>query len=309
MNYYVILSTFSNALALSLIALGIYISFRILKFPDLTCDGSFPLGAAITAILITSGWNPIVVMILSLLAGATAGFVSAYLNVKFKIPGVVSSIVVMTSLYSINLTLLNRATLSIYNMETMFDPLVVFIKKHNIVILKDYPTEFSVTIILTFIIAIIFIAVAYFLNSYSGLSMQIAGDGKKHAIIKGINSNFWICIGIGLANALISLGGSVYAQYQKFADINMGFGMLITGLASVFIGQAIEKFFIKKKNIYISVLFVFIGTLINRYILSIVLIMGISNDLVNLITSIIVTAALLVPSVQSGVKVIFQNKA
>jgi len=290
-----------QALLGSIMCFGVFISFRIIRFPDLTCDGTFPLGACITASLITIGINPFLVTLIAIFSGFISGWITGILNVKFKIPGIVASILVMTALYSVNLLITSNPVISIGKNKTIFTIMYdFFIKK----ISGSYffvNNDIFYSIILLAIVIIIKLLLDYFLHTEYGIAMQSAGDKPKSAIAQAVNVDFLICVGIAIGNGLNALGGSLYAQIQKFADVNMGVGMIIVGLASVYIGEALEKKFYTEKNLFFATLAVIIGSFLYKFAIAIALEMGLSHDYFNLITAIIVTIALLIPSVKNDI--------
>ena len=304
MSSYLLISTFTLTLLLTILSIGVFFSFRILTFPDLTCDGTFPLGAAISALAITMGIHPIPAIILSVIGGAIAGYFVGILSMNFKVPGVVSSILVMTGLYSINLFLLQKPNLSIYEYETVFSKFSDLLG--DLLSGFAYSREISAILLLSIILLLIIVFLAVFLNTRSGLKIQIAGDSSKTALIQGININIWTCIGLCLSHSVIALSGSLFAQYQKFADVNSGIGMVVIGLAAVFIGDALETTFLKRKNLLFSLIFVFVGTLIYRYVLSLVLSLGIDNTFTNILTSALVLLSILLPKIRADIKSVFR---
>ncbi|MGA9363087.1 MAG: ABC transporter permease [Bacteroidota bacterium] len=305
MSDYLILQSTILSLVLAITSVGIFISFRILKFPDLTCDGSFPLGGAVTAVSITSGIHPLCAILLALLGGGIAGYFVGTLNAKFKVPAVVASILVMTGLYSVNLFVLQRPQVNFGSADTVFLEASKFLQ--SVVELGRLENVWVAIILLSAIVCGLILALTFFLNSIHGLRMQMSGDSPKTALIHGVNSKRWTGIGLFLANSLIAFSGSLLAQYQGFADVNSGIGMVVTGLAGVFIGDALEKTVLSRKSIFVSLLFVLIGTAVYRFVLAFILALGVESTFTNVMTSACVLLAVLLPRVQAEVRAVFRR--
>ncbi|MCQ4725424.1 ABC transporter permease [Anaerotignum faecicola] len=231
----ILIGVLEQGLIYGIMALGVYITYKILDFPDLTVDGTFPMGAAVTAVLITGGANPYAALIASFAAGALAGAVTGLIHVKFKVRDLLSGIIMMTALYSINMRITGKANVPIFTQPTVFDnPAVNSVMPHGFTAYK------------TFFIALILSLVAkYLLDGYlrtkSGYLLRAAGDNpvivtslaKDHGLVK--------IVGLAIANGLVALGGSAMCQQQRFFDISMGTGTVVIGLASVIIGTNIFK--------------------------------------------------------------------
>ncbi len=216
-----------------LVALGIFISFRILEFPDLTVDGSFPLGAAVSASLIVSGFDPFLATFLALLAGCLAGFVTAWLNVRLKILHLLASILTMIALYSINLRIMGRPNIALITEDTILTP---FSKLADMLGVSSYMLMPFVFLLLAIVIKLL---LDWFLGSKMGLAMRATGANAKMARANGIYDSRMILLGVAMANGLVALGGAVFAQSQGSADITMGVGVIVIGLASVIGGEAL----------------------------------------------------------------------
>lgn len=230
-----ILSVFEQGMIYAIMALGIYITYKILDFPDLTVDGSFPMGAAITAVLISKGWNPLLTLPVSAAAGALTGCLTGLIHVKLKVRDLLSGIIMMTALYTVNLRITGKANLPIYNMDTIFDN--DFIKAVIPEFLYPYRT--------VIIVLIITLAAKYILDWYmstkSGYLLRAVGDNDTIITSMGVDKGLVKIVGLSIANALVALGGCIYAQQQRFFDMSMGTGTMVIGLASVIIGTSLFK--------------------------------------------------------------------
>jgi len=217
-----------SGLIYSFVALGVYISFRILSFPDLTVDGSFPLGAAVVVVLILAGIHPWVATLAAALAGGVAGMVTAALNQFGKIPNLLASILTMTALYSVNLHIIGGANIPLMRGETVITPFL------GLAGLADYYIR---PLVLLFFVAIILVVLWRFLESDSGLAMRATGENLRMARAQGVRTSWQIFIGMAISNALVAMGGAFYAQINRYADTSLGIGTIVLGLAAVIIGS------------------------------------------------------------------------
>lgn len=301
MSAYAFWTAIWQGLLASIMALGIFVSFRIVKFPDLTCDGSYPLGASIAAVLILNGVNPFATTILAVLAGCLAGSLTGLLNTKFKIPAIISSILVMSSLYSVNLLVMGRPILSIRKEDTIFATLYS--------IQEGLPTQFAGVNSNLLIMPIVFLVIAFFLKialdwflgSRFGVALRITGANPRLANSLTINTNLTNITGLAIANGLIALSGAMFAQTQRFSDVNLGFGMVIVGLASVFIAEGLESQISKRASIALATTFVIIGSIIYKLAIALAYEAGLKTDYFNILTSTIVFLALLAPNIRSEI--------
>lgn len=299
----IIIGSLEQGLIYALMALGVYLSFRILDFPDLSVEGSFPMGAAISALAIVQGVDPFLSLILAFIGGGIAGLITALLNTKGKIDGLLAGIITMTGLYSINLKIMGTSNLSVFRLDTVFTPI------NN---LKDFLTEnfasnnfiHSLTpwfycIILAIVIYIIKKIIDWFLQTDLGLAIRATGDNPAMIRSFGVNTNTSIIIGLMLSNALVGLSGGLLAQYQAYSDVQMGIGMIVIGLASVIIGQAIFG----TKTIRRASFAVIIGAIIYRFVIALALYLPwIGPTDMKLITAVIVILALIIPNLSAKSK-------
>uniref|UniRef100_A0A7V4TGK2 ABC transporter permease n=1 Tax=Candidatus Caldatribacterium saccharofermentans TaxID=1454753 RepID=A0A7V4TGK2_9BACT len=244
-----------EGLLFGILALGVFITFRCLNFPDLTVDGSYPLGAAVFALMMYRGYGPIAGVVGALAAGALAGLFTGVLHTFSRIPALLSGILTMICLYSINLRIMGRPNISLsenLGHRTIF------------VILRDaFPTVPEVYVRFLFLFALLVVLkflLDAFLQTEIGLSIRATGDNETLVATQGINPDDMKLIGISLSNALVALSGAMFAQYQSFVDINMGIGMVISGLASVIVGEVL----LRGKTIFVMTLQVIVGSVVYR---------------------------------------------
>ncbi len=282
MNLIQFLSALELGLLYSLVTLGVYLTFRTINFPDLTVDGAFPLGAAVAGALIVHDVNPYVATICAMFAGALAGFVTGYLHIRWKILGLLAGILTMTALYSINLRIMGRPNIAILTEPTIF----TFLKgTHSIL--------FIITIIVILTVCLLY----RFLISQLGLTLRAIGINGPASPSYGINVGTMILIGLSLSNALVALAGALFAQAHGFADISMGTGTLITGLASVIIGESIFH----KRHIFWMLISGVLGSILYRIVIGLALntqIAGLKASDLNLITAVLVIIAMLMPQIR-----------
>jgi len=287
----ILFSSLEQGLAYGLMALGVYLTFRVLDFPDLTVDGSFPLGAAITSRLIISGMNPVLATVISILLGAGAGLITGILNTKLKITGLLAGILTMTALYSINLRVMGRPNLALLREPTILRMITDF----------GIPREYTTILVFGIIVLAVKLLVDYFLHTELGMAVRATGDNPKMISSLGVNTDLMIILGLALANGLTALSGAMVAQYQGFADAGMGIGMIIIGLASVIIGESI----IRTRKIILTTVGVILGSVVYRFAVSLALRIGFTPTDLKLITAILVIIALSAP--EFGIAKFFKN--
>jgi len=286
------LGTLETGLIFGLVALGVYLSFRILQFPDLTVDGSFPLGAAVAAVLIVdAGANPYLATLLAAVAGAGAGLMTAWLNVRLKILNLLASILTMIALYSINLRIMGRPNIALLGEPTVFEPLDRL----------GIPGTMAVPAALFVVVVIAKLAVDWFLTSEIGLAMRATGANPRMARAQGINTDFYTLAGMAISNALVALAGALFAQSQGAADVTMGVGVIVVGLAAVIGGEAV----ILPRTIFLATLACVAGSILYRVAVALALnaeFIGLKAQDLNLITALLVAGAMVLPSVRAPVK-------
>ena len=261
-----LLGTLEQSFIFAVMVLGVYISYKILDFPDMTVDGSFPLGAAVAAASIVKGVNPVLALILAMVAGAAAGFITGMIHVKLRVTNLLAGIIVMTGLYSINLRIMGKSNIPLFSVKHLFNGNV------------------SAIVVVAVILLIVKLGMDFLLKTKFGFALKALGDNESLIISLGLNEKTLKIYGLMLANSLVALSGAVLAQYQGFADVGMGTGTIITGLASIIIGDAL---FGKKKVIKISMMVIF-GTIIYRTIIALSLKVGMNASDLKLITSALV---------------------
>lgn len=270
-------------LCLSAMAMGIFITMKIFRIPDITTDGSFTLGAVITAILITRNLPMYAIIPAVLLAGAVAGSITGLIHTLLDIDALLAGILVMTGLYSINLITLGRSNVPLLDVDTIFSGIHIF----GIYILND-----ALTIII--FISVIGLLLAYVLKTDFGIAMRATGSNAAMARALGINNNRMKIIGLAIANALTALSGYLVAQYQNFTDINMGIGIVITGLGSVLIGDTVIKWF-NIRGIGLQLVTVLGGSIIFQLVLAFTLAVGVNPNLLKLVTALTVLVIVSAP--------------
>lgn len=269
MNILQLLGSCELGLIYALVAIAVYISFRVIDFPDLTVDGSFPLGAAVSATLLTCGWNPALSCAIAFIAGLASGALTGYLNVRWKILGLLAGILTMTALYSINLRIMgNSPNISLMNEPTIFN-------------------DTHVVMVLLIITVVVILLLQRFFSSHFGLGMRAAGINAKAGAAYGIRTGRMKIVALAISNALVALAGALFAQSQGFADISMGTGTVIVGLASVIIGETIFH----PKSIGLALLACMVGSVLYRVAISLALNaheFGLKASDLNLVTAILV---------------------
>ena len=228
-----IISVFEQGMIYAVMALGMYITYKILDFPDMTVDGSFPLGASLSAVLISQGMNPYLTLLLSFAAGLVAGTITGLIHVKLKVRDILASIIMMTALYSMNLRIAGKANLPIYNCDNIYNNRVM--DRIFAGVLAPYKN----LIVIAVIVLLVKCVLDWYLKTKSGYLLKAVGDNETLVTSMGIDKGKIKILGLAIANGLVSLGGSMFAQQQRFFDASMGVGTAVIGLASVIIGTAL----------------------------------------------------------------------
>lgn len=290
MTLYALLGALEQGFVYGIMVLGVYLTFRVLDFPDLTVDGSLPLGASVSAVAITHGIDPFVSLLLALAAGFLAGVVTALLNTKLKILHLLASILTMIALYSINIRIMDGPNISLLAVGSVIDPLVA----------AGLPGYLASPLAFAVLASSITGALIWFLHTELGLALLATGDNPQMITSQGVNTHTTIIFGVGLSNALVAFSGALIAQNQGAADVNMGVGTIIAGLASVIVGETVFG----KRSVARACVAALIGSVIYR--IAIALALGIKwgrfaftpSDL-NLITALLVIAALVAPKIKA----------
>lgn len=266
----------------AIMALGVYITYKILDFPDLTVDGSFPMGAAIACILIVKGVSPILTLPICFAAGAFVGMLTGLIHVKLKVRDLLSGIIMMTALYTVNLRIAGKANLPIYNMPTIFDNGPV-----NSLFPGSLETYKTVAVILVITLATKFL-LDWYMSTKSGFLLRAVGDNDSIVTSLGVDKGLVKIVGLSIANGLVTLGGCVFAQQQRFFDISSGTGTVVIGLASVIIGTSLFK----KVTFLRVTTSVVIGSLLYKGCVAVAIRMGLSSSDLKLITAVLFLAIL-----------------
>ena len=246
-----------EGLVYGIMALAVFITFRVLDFADMTVDGSFPLGAAVMATLLGVGANPFLAMVVAFASGAAAGAVTAVIHSKLKIPGLLAGILTMTMLYSVNLRILsNRANVSLLKVDTLFKQISSFAGQYT-------SGDYGILLFLLAAVAVILVLINIFFHTDFGLTLGALGSNQQMITSQGMNPEVVKLIGICFSNGLVGIAGSLACMYQGFADVNSGTGTVVAGLASVMIGE----FLLKSNKIEILTLRVILGSILYRAIM------------------------------------------
>lgn len=291
MSLIALLGSIELGLLFGLVALGVFLSFRVLQFPDLTVDGSFPLGAAVAAILIVSGTNAYLATLVAMVAGAGAGLVTAWLNVRLKILNLLASILVMIALYSVNLRIMGRPNVPLLGEDTVFTPLEAL----------PYPTYMTLPIVLLALVTLVKLILDRFLNSEMGLALRATGVNARMVQAQGINPGTSILMGMALSNALVALAGALFAQSQGAADVTLGVGVIVVGLASVIGGEAL----VSPKTVFRATLACIVGSILYRLAVAMALnadFIGLKAQDLNLVTAVLVVIAMVLPNARNPFK-------
>lgn len=299
-----IFGSIESGIIYAIMALGVYLSFRILDFPDLTVDGSFVTGAAVTAVLIVNGVNPFLATIVALFAGFLAGSITGLLHTKGKINALLAGILMMIALYSINLRIMGRSNVPLLNEETVITKITMWWQSlgldsaiNNMLMAIGLDGMIPKTWAILFFMLICTLVIKYttdwFLSTEVGLALRAVGDNKRMIRSFSANTDTLTIVGLGISNALVAFSGALVAQYNAFSDVGMGIGMIVIGLASVIIGEALFG----TKTIARTTLAVIGGAIIYRIILALALKYGffLETGDMKLLTATIVILALTVP--------------
>ncbi|ALV21240.1 ABC transporter permease [Carnobacterium antarcticum] len=289
-----IVTATAQGLLWGIMALGIFITYRILDLPDMTAEGSFPLGAAVCARLILSGVHPLLAALAAFIIGALAGFITGFLITKANMPGLLAGILTMTGLYSINLRIMNRANLSLLGKQKITD----LLSRYNL------PPQFDTIFMGILLTVLIITALVLFFKTELGQAVIATGDNEKMARSLGISTNRTKILGLMLSNGIVAAAGALIAQDNGYADISMGIGTIVIGLASVIIGEVIFG----NLSFANRLICVILGAIIYRFIIMFVLLVGLQPNDLKLISAIILAFCLALPSLRNKLNLNFFNK-
>ncbi|WP_299619473.1 ABC transporter permease [Pelagibius sp.] len=298
MNLVSFLGAIEIGLVYGLVALGVYLSFRILNFPDLTVDGSFPLGAAVAATLIVSGVDPYVATAVAMVAGGLAGLVTAVLNLRFGILHLLASILTMIALYSVNLRIMGRPNVALITEPTVLTPF------EGLGLSGLYLKPIVGLVVVVIVAALL----AWFLITSYGLGMRATGANPRMARAQGIATAQVTAVGMAVSNGMVALGGALFAQMNGFADITIGTGTIVVGLAAVIAGEAIFRV----RGVVVAVVACLLGSIIYRLAIALALnadVLGLKASDLNLVTAVLVALALILPGARNPLKSLFKRAA
>lgn len=297
MSLYSFLSAIELGLIYSLMVLGLFLSYRVLNIPDLTVDGSFTLGAAVAVVMTLSG-HPILGLFAAILAGAAAGFLTAFLQTKMKIQPILAGIITMTALYSINLMVMDdKANVPITQQESIYTVFGSLVGKQ------------AQGMVLSLLILILAgAAMVLFLKTPFGLSVRATGDNESMVRSSSINADLTKTAGLMGANACVALSGAMIAHYNCYAEVRMGIGMVVIGLASFIIGEIAVGIFVKRKGVLSGVIAAAVGSILYRLIIAQALELNFSSSSLKLITAIIVALAMSYPAICDSIA-LFRKKS
>ena len=276
----------SQGVLWGIMALGLYITFKVLDFADLTVDGSFALGGAVSAVLLVNGWNPFLSLLIAFLAGGISGVVTGLLHTKLEIPGILAGILTMIALYSINIRIMGQANTPLLGVDTIMVKLEILLGIDRTLSSLVTGVVFSVVIIMI---------LYWFFGTELGSVIRATGNNEKMVRAQGVNTDNMKIIGLMLSNALVALSGAMVAQSQGYGDVGMGTGTIVIGLASIIIGEVI---FGARFSFWYRLMAVVLGSIIYRIIIAVVLQLGLKSTDLKLLTAIIVALALALPVVK-----------
>lgn len=280
MTLFALSGALEAGLIFGLVAMGVFVSFRLLNFPDLTVDGSFPLGAAVTAVAITNGIDPFLATVLGTTAGALAGLLTATLSVRLKIMSLLAGILTMVALYSINLRVMGRPNISLFGHETIFSPAQTLFGG----------SIWSNAVTLSAIAIVVKLLLDWFLSTEIGLALRASGENPIMSTAQSVANDRMVIVGMMLSNGFVGLAGSVFAQSQGVADVSLGIGAVVVGLAAVIIGEAL----LGKSRIWLATLGCLVGALLYRLLIGVALgagALGLQAQDLNLVTAVVVGVA------------------
>jgi putative ABC transport system permease protein len=294
MTSYAFFGAIEQGFAYGLMVVGVYLTFRILDFPDLTVDGSLPLGAAVSAVAITSGHSPVMAVFMATGAGFLAGAATGILNTKFRILHLLASILTMIALYSINLRIMGRPNMTLLGQDTVVDWFAG---------VSALAPHISTPVLFGIICVAVVAALIWFLHTELGLAFLATGNNKQMITSQGVNTDTIVIFGVGLSNALVAASGALVAQNQGAADVNMGVGTIIAGLASVIIGETVFG----NRTITRAIIAALLGSILYRVAIALALGLklgsfSITPSDLNLITALLVVIALVMPQIKSRMK-------
>jgi putative ABC transport system permease protein len=305
----ILLSVYSasaQGLTWTIFALGVFITFRILNYADLTCEGSFALGGSISSVFVVGmNLNPYLSLFVALLGGMAAGAVTGLLHTKLKIPSILSGILTMFGLYSINLRIMGQPNTSLIGNKTMISMIKDKLPTAAELGIKDYILQTGVVLVVGLIFSLVVMALLYwFFGTEIGSCIRATGNNDTMVRAQGVNTDMTKIAGLSFSNGLIALAGALVTQTQGYADVGMGQGVIVIGLASIVIGEVL---FFRAKSFAIKMLAIMCGSMIYRIIIALILRLGLDTNDMKLFTAIVVAAALSIPALLKN-KPLFARK-
>lgn len=277
----------SQGVLWSIMTLGVYITFRLLDFPDLTVDGSFATGGAVTSILITHGMNPLFSLLIALIAGMVCGFITGFLHTKLEIPGIMAGILTMIGLYSINIRIMGQSNTPLLGVSTIFSVIAGWIPGLN---------TYLISLIIGLVFTVVLIVLMYwFFGTEIGSAIRATGNNEYMVRALGVNTDRTKILALVISNGLVALSGALVAQNQGYGDVGMGTGTIMIGLASVIIGEVLMG---HRFSFAYKLGSVVVGSVIYRIIIAIVLQLGLNANDLKLLTSLMVAIALAIPVIK-----------
>ncbi len=305
-----LISALTLGLLLSLLALGVYVSFRVFRVPDITTDGAFALGPAVCAALLVEGVEPVTATLAGTLAGAVAGAITGLLTTRFRVNILLAGVLVMTALYSINLNVMGRSNVPLLQVRTLatyardLGESAGRAKLFNIGVWEVSGSDLALLAGALLVVAIVGTGLHVFFTSRMGTAMRATGENPQMVRALGVDTGLMIVLGLALGNGLIALSGALLAQYQGFADVQMGIGMIVWGLASVIIGETL----VNARGLGLAICGAVMGSLLFRLLIAVALMFGMNPNNLRLVTAVFVLAALVLPQA-AGLRKRFLPKA
>jgi len=283
-------TSISEGLVYAFVAIGVFLTLRVLAFPDLTVDGSFVVGGSIAAVMIAGGCNPFLATIAAFVGGLACGSITGLLNTKLRLPALLAGILMMVGLYSVNLLIMGRPNIPLLRSVTMFDSVASWFGT----------TRSTILVIIVFaVIAVgVFMLLNWFLRTEIGLALRASGDNEQMVRSLGVDTDKNILLGCAISNGLVALAGALVAQNQQFCDVNMGIGMIVMGLAAVIIGEAL----IHPRGVTSMLLAAFTGTFLYRLFITIAFRLGLAPGNLKLITALLVIIAMAIPYIRKKLR-------
>jgi putative ABC transport system permease protein len=285
------LNMFEQGFLFAFLGLGVLITFRFFRFPDLTAEGSYPLGGAVVAALLVAGADPFAATFAAALAGAAAGIATALIHTKLRINNIIAGIIVMTALYTVNLRIMGKANTPLLATPTVFGDVVGWLNNLGLALSENVFTTIPIALVMVLIAGL---ALVWFFSTDLGLAVRATGQNEPMILSLGVNTDRTKMVGLALSNAFIALSGALVAQNHGFADIGMGIGILVTGAAAVLIGEAIFG----DRTVAWWVLAAIVGVVIYRLLVALALRVGLEPIDLRLITAVLLLLALALPQVR-----------